>query len=272
MARFKGTTRSDSIDGGMQPDRLIGDEGDDILFGGNGGDRLRGDRGFDLLRGGDGGDKLFGGVNADFLFGGDGNDTLHGDAGRGTARGTDLAGDRMDGGVGDDLLILGDGLETATGGEGLDTFLFKYNNPQTPLAAGTGPAFTAITDFDATLDTLAFDSATVGRNNAGANFIDLSGGGGQTESFYAGATAAANGENVVVLTDIGFSSGLLAAQTLAGEQAGDLIVYFNTTVGVASLLVVSAPDTVVSIARFTDITSVEALAEASFTAGDFVFV
>ena len=34
-----------------------------------------------------------------------------------------------------------------------------------------------------------------------------------------------------------------------------LVVYFHSTVGVASLLLVSAPDTAASIARFTDLTA-----------------
>jgi len=272
MARIKGTRFNDRLSGTNGDDRLIGDFGDDALGGGGGQDRLRGDAGFDVLRGGAGDDKLYGGADTDFLFGGAGNDTLHGDNGRNALAGSDRAGNRLDGGAGDDVLVLGEGLNTATGGSGDDTFLFKANNPQTPLAAGTGAAFTTITDFSTADDTLAFDSATVGSNTAMANFVDLSGGGGQTASFYAGGAAGANGENVVVLNEVGFATGALAAQTLAGEQAGGMILYFNTTVGVASLLVVSAPDTVVSIARFVDIGSVEELAAANFTASDFVFV
>jgi hypothetical protein len=34
-----------------------------------------------------------------------------------------------------------------------------------------------------------------------------------------------------------------------------MVIYFHSTVGVASLLLVSAPDTAASIARFTDITA-----------------
>jgi putative nodulation protein len=263
----------DRLRGAKGDDTLFGQGGDDILRGEAGNDSLRGGTGSDLLEGGSGDDVLLGGTGTDLLYGGGGADTLMGDNGLRTARGTDLAGDVLDGGAGDDVLVIGDGLDTATGGAGADTFAFKQMNPLTPLAAGTGPAFATITDFDAAEDTLAFDVAGLGRDSAAANFMDLSGGaGGPTASFYAGGAAGAAGENVVVLTEAGFASGLLAVQAIAGEEAGDMVLYFNTTVGVASLLVVSAPDAAASIARFTDITSVEGLAATGFGASDFLFV
>jgi hypothetical protein len=77
---------------------------------------------------------------------------------------------------------------------------------------------------------------------------------------------------VAVLTDQGFASGALAVQAAQGEDAGDFVIYFNTTVNAASLLVVSAPDMATSIARFTGIDSLAALQGAGFTANDFVFV
>jgi Ca2+-binding RTX toxin-like protein len=271
MARIRGTPGKDRLVGTQENDRIQGLDGDDQLIGMMGDDKLFGGNGFDLLQGGRGDDMLFGGANSDVLMGGAGDDTLHGDNGFDQGRG-DLAGDRLDGGAGNDLLVLGEGLETATGGSGMDSFLFKFNNPQTPLAAGTGPAFTAITDFNTADDTLMFDAVGVGFDSAGANFIDKSNGGGQPDSFFSGDAAMASGQSVMVLTDQGFASGLLAVQAVQGEGAGDMILYFNTTVNVASLLVVSAPDTVVSIARFTNITSVEELAGAGFSAADFLFV
>jgi Ca2+-binding RTX toxin-like protein len=271
MARIKGSPRHDILRGSDGRDRIFGDDGDDILSGRDGADHLFGDAGFDLLRGGAGHDALFGGAGSDVLLGGRGDDTLHGDGGLGQGRG-DLAGDRLEGGDGNDLLVLGEGLETATGGDGADRFLFRFNNPQTPLAAGTGAAFAAITDFSTATDTLLFDAAGVGTDAAGANFIDKSGGGGLPDSFFAGDAALSAGQSVMVLTDQGFASGLLAAQAAQGEDSGDLILYFNTTVMTASLLVVSAPNAVVSIARFTDINSVEDLAAAGFSAADFLFV
>ena len=261
----------DVLRGGAGDDTARGGGGDDQLRGGGGSDSLYGDAGSDLLQGGGKADMLEGGTGTDLLYGGEGDDTLMGDSGMATARGTDLAGDRLDGGAGDDLLVIGDGLDTVTGGAGADSFLFKQANPLTPLAAGTGPAFASITDFRAGEDTLTFDVAGIGEDSAAANFIDLSGGGGAAASFYSGGAAGAAGENVVVLNETGFASGALAVQAIGGEAAGDMIVYFNTTVGVASLLVVSAPDAATSIARFTDINSVEELAATGFTAGDFMF-
>ncbi len=270
MARKQNKSGTTPLGDGTLDDMIMGTTADDILKGRAGDDSIMGDAGFDLLKGGGGHDMLFGGANSDVLMGGRGNDTLHGDAGPDRGRG-DLAGDRLDGGDGDDLLVLGEGLETATGGAGMDMFLFKFANPQTPLAAGTGAAFTAITDFKAAEDTLVFDAMGVGTDAAGANFMDKSGDGGMVDSFFSGAAAMAMGQSVVVVTDQAFTSGLLAAQAVQGEEAGDMILYFNSTVGVASLLVASAPDTVVSIARFTDITSLGALQAAGFGQADFVF-
>lgn len=72
--------------------------------------------------------------------------------------------------------------------------------------------------------------------------------------------------------EVAIASGALVAPALQGEQAGDILIYFNTTTGVASMLYVSAPDTAASFARFTNITSLADLQNTNFTASDFVFV
>ena len=156
----------------------------------------------------------------------------------------------------------------------MDTFGFRFSNPQTPLAAGTGAAFASITDFNAASDTLAFNVPGLGRDAAGANFVDGSGGvaGGAAASFYSGAASGSNGERVIVLTDQGFASGADAVRAAQGEDAGDFVLYFNTTVNTGSLLVVSAPDTATSIARFTDATTLADFQAIGFSANDFVFV
>jgi Ca2+-binding RTX toxin-like protein len=268
-----GARGDDTLSGGAGADLLLGGAGDDGLAGDAGADSLLGEAGSDVLRGGDGNDSLLGGTEADILLGGAGDDVLYGDGGPSTGRGADLAGDRLNGGAGNDQLWLGDGLDVATGGTGEDVFGFRFANPQTPLAAGTGAAFATITDFSAATDTLLFDVAGLGQDAAGANFAPGSGSvaGGAAESFFSGAAAASNGERVAVLTDQGFASGALAVQAAQGEEAGDFIVYFNTTVNVASLLVVTAPDAATSIARFTDIASLADLQAAGFGAGDFLF-
>ena len=268
-----GARGDDTLDGGKGQDVLRGGFGDDIVKGGNGDDMLYGDAGSDVLFGGAGKDRLYGGTEADILNGGAGDDVLYGDAGPMTARGADLAADRLNGGAGNDQLWFGDGNDVATGGTGADIFGFRFANPQTPLAAGTGAAFATITDFSAATDTLLFDVAGLGTDAAGANFADGSGGvvGGAASSFFSGAAAQSNGDRVMVLTDQGFESGALAVQAAQGEGAGDFVVYFNTTVNAASLLVVSAPDSATSIARFTDITSLTDFQAAGFGASDFIF-
>ncbi len=272
--KLTGGRGDDTLDGGEGNDELRGAGGDDLLKGGKGDDSLYGDAGADALYGGAGYDLLYGGTGADILLGGAGDDVLYGDSGPMTARGADLAADQLNGGAGNDQLWIGDGNDSATSGAGMDTFGFRFSNPQTPLAAGTGAAFASIADFNAASDTLAFDVAGLGTDAAGANFADGSGGvvGGAATSFYSGAASGSNGERVVVLTDQGFASGALAVQAAQGEDAGDFVLYFNTTVNTGSLLVVSAPDTATSIARFTDATTLEDFQAIGFSANDFVFV
>jgi hypothetical protein len=267
-----GARGEDTLEGGAGADMLSGLVGDDLLSGGAGTDMLLGGTGFDVLRGGAGADTLLGGTEGDNLQGGAGNDILYGDAGPSAGRG-DLAADRLNGGAGDDQLWLGEGNDAATGGAGADIFGFRFADPQTPLAAGTGAAFATITDFSAATDTLLFDVPGLGTDAAGANVAPGSGGvaGGAAESFFSGAAAASNGERVMVLTDQGFATGALAVQAAQGEAAGDFVLYFNTTVGVGSLLAVTAPDAATSIARFTDIASLEDFQAAGFGAGDFIF-
>ena len=96
--------------------------------------------------------------------------------------------------------------------------------------------------------------------------------GGAASSLYSGDASGSNGERVVVLTDQGFASGALAVQAAQNEDAGDFVLYFNTTVNTGSLLVVSAPDTATSIARFTDATTLEDFQAIGFQANDFIFV
>lgn len=272
--KLAGGRGDDTLDGGDGKDELRGAGGADLLKGGKGDDSLYGDAGADALYGGDGNDGLYGGTGADILGGGAGDDVLYGDDGPQTERGADLAADQLNGGAGDDQLWIGDGLDTATSGSGMDTFGFRFSNPLSPAAAGTSPAFAALTDFAAASDTLAFDVAGLGTDAAGANFADGSGGvaGGAAESFYSGDASGSNGERVVVLTDQGFANGGLAVQAAQGEEAGDFVIYFNTTVNTGSLLVVSAPDTATSIARFTDATTLEDFQAIGFSANDFVFV
>lgn len=276
MATIVGTGRRDNLDGTNSGDTIRGLAGDDILSGDQGRDDIFGDSGFDSLFGNKGNDRLFGGSQNDNLFGGNGDDYLSGDNGDTTTKGSDLGTDHLVGGDGNDTLAQGDGNDTLTGNNGADTFAFKFQDPMVALAAGTGRAFASITDFDPEHDTLTFDVPGLGSDAVGANFID--GGdedgtpGGSASSFFKGAAAGSNGEAVMILTDQRFATGADAVAAAQNEEAGDLIIYFNKTVGVASLLYVDGPDSAHSIARFTDINSLQELQNTDFTASDFFFV
>lgn len=272
--RIIGTEDMDDISGTDDKDVIKGRDGDDTIRGGEGDDRILGQAGFDNIYGEDDNDSLFGGTQNDNVYGGNGNDLLFGDDGD-SAR-NDFGSDNLRGGRGADILVQGDGNDAMSGGGGSDTFAFRFSDPMIALAAGTGRSFTAIRDFSTRKDTLTFDVAGVGQDNAGANFVDGGGEdgtpGGSASSFFRGDASGANGEAVVVITDQGFATGTDAALAIDNEQAGDLIVYFNTTVNVASLLVVDGPDVVHSIARFTDIDSLNEFQDTRFTADDFQFV
>jgi Ca2+-binding RTX toxin-like protein len=267
--RIRGTESDDLINGTSEADLIKGFGGDDEIHGRANDDILSGDSGFDLLFGDQGGDRLFGGLDDDTLYGGAGSDILHGDDGRTTVKGSDLSSDYLNGGDGSDRLYQGDGNDILTGGLGRDSFNFKWSDPMVALAAGTGRAFANITDFDAEKDTMTFDVAGIGLDQEGANFI---GSAGVAATFFSGAAADSDGEAVVVITDQRFATGAEAVLAAQNEEAGDFIVYFNTTVQAASLLYVDGTDTAHSIARFTNIDSLGELRTAGFTADDFEFV
>lgn len=108
-----GGADSDTINGGLGNDSLIGSGGNDVLSGGTGRDQLNGGAGNDRILGNGGNDKLIGGA---------GSDVLNGHGGR----------DRLIGGKGDD---------TMAGGAGADKFIFAGK-------AGSD----VITDFDVEMD------------------------------------------------------------------------------------------------------------------------
>jgi Ca2+-binding RTX toxin-like protein len=98
---FRGTSDSDTFDGG---------EGNDLIFGRNYADTLTGGAGQDLIDGGNGNDVLFGGADYDWLAGGNGDDSLDGGA----------ATDILTGGAGDDTLLGGGGDDVLLGSTGAD--------------------------------------------------------------------------------------------------------------------------------------------------------
>lgn len=98
MARFRGTTGPDNIDGTEGPDIIRGFRGDDRLGGAQGDDRVRGNRGTDSIGGGLGNDVVRGNAGNDAVNGGDGDDTIW----SGSSSGTDL----LDGATGNDHFVL----------------------------------------------------------------------------------------------------------------------------------------------------------------------
>lgn len=270
------TAGDDTFQGGEGREIIYGLGGDDLIFGGGGDDNLLGGAGGDALFGDAGSDRIVGGTGTDNLQGGAGNDVLFGGGGEREAVGTNLASDNLNGGDGNDVLVADDGNDVLTGGAGADTFAFKFTDPMVAAAAGTARAFASLTDFDAAQDRLTFDAAGVRGDQAGAGFVDGGAGdgtpGGIAATFYSGAAAGSAGQAVVVLTTEAFASGAAAVQAAQGEERGDLILYFNSTVGVASLLFVDGTDAAHSVARFTGINSVAELAAQNLTASDFLFV
>ena len=144
---------TDSIAGGSEVDRILGEAGDDSINGGSG---------RDSLLGGDGNDSIEGGSQTDLIFGDSGDDSLSGDDGTDTLIGG-LDNDSLDGGAGNDRLIgveiadpeseFGAGeIDILTGGASSDTFVLGdetrvYYEDGEPLTAGESD-FALITDFD----------------------------------------------------------------------------------------------------------------------------
>jgi hypothetical protein len=71
-----GSISADNIDGENGEDRIQGNGGDDSISGGNGDDYLQGDQGNDMLSGVNGDDILFGGNGDDIMDGGNGADNF----------------------------------------------------------------------------------------------------------------------------------------------------------------------------------------------------
>jgi Ca2+-binding RTX toxin-like protein len=112
-------------------DSIHGGDGNDTIFGMDDKDTLYGDAGNDSLDGGIDDDKVYGGDGNDTVAGGDGNDTLYGDAGNdhlygGTGNDVEYGGDgadTMEGGTGNDSFYAGSsGADSLSGGDDRDSF------------------------------------------------------------------------------------------------------------------------------------------------------
>ncbi|WNZ24966.1 hypothetical protein HJG54_20345 [Leptolyngbya sp. NK1-12] len=140
MAFIPGSPNDDNPLGTLDPDLILGNDGNDTLDGGTGGDFdndfLYGEQGNDLLLGNNGNDYLDGGNGNDGLRGGNGIDILVAGAGDDGAQGDDgndfiygLNGnDRLDGRNNDDYIDGGNNDDFLTGGDGNDTLIGSFGN------------------------------------------------------------------------------------------------------------------------------------------------
>jgi len=163
--RLQGGSGNDIINGGDGDDTLLGGAGNDLIFGGDGDDALHGEDGNDTLIGGLGGDNtLYGGAGNDTLGGSSGDDVLHGGAGNDKLMGDwmpyDSNGVRYQG-YGDDTLHGGAGNDWLYGDEGNDALHGGAGNDH--LLGGAGN------------DTFVYDSGndTIWDFTSGADVIDL---------------------------------------------------------------------------------------------------
>ncbi|WP_026621861.1 Ca2+-binding RTX toxin-like protein (plasmid) [Ensifer sp. WSM1721] len=259
--------------GGPGSNSLFGGNGNDIITDPKGDDWIDGRAGNDSISAGEGNDRVFGGEGNDHVFGEEGNDFLYGDNGRDTPRIVNEDNDKLYGGPGDDVLFAGDGRDSLTGGTGSDTFVFQFHNPIPGFDPqyGPDPDNTTIADFAPAQDTFAFDAVGFASDGFGANFVYASARGNQVDTFYSGPASNANGEQVVVITDRGFSNGSDAARAISGEAAGDIIVYFGYKTMTANLAYVTSENHVDEFAHLSNVQSVDGLAGLGLTAWDFTF-
>lgn len=174
----------DTLNGGDDPDTLVGRGGNDILNGGDGPDRILADDGNDtidggpgdenlyagnnaLLDGGNGNDTITGGPGVDWLYGANDQDTLNGSAGNDTLYGGEGP-DTLNGNEDDDTLDGGGGVNTYAGGSGSDTVSWTSWSPPGFNHTATTPGVRV------TLDGVANDGpdtnfATAGIQPAGEN-------------------------------------------------------------------------------------------------------
>jgi hypothetical protein len=177
---------------------------------GSGADTITGTNNGDTINGGDGADIINGGVGADIISGGNGNDTIT--AGAGT--------DAISGGIGVDTIDL----TQATAA--VQTVIFGN---QSTVTGGTDIAVTALGGAD---KITGFNAGTVDDSL----IFDLSGMvlAGSTEYVGAiGSLAQNSGEEIVVLTGVGYATDEACEDAVAARVTTDshemVIIYFNTT-------------------------------------------
>ncbi|WP_245278384.1 hypothetical protein [Ensifer aridi] len=143
--------------------------------------------------------------------------------------------------------------------------MFQSHNPVRDSAGWPDPGYTDILDFDPTEDTFAFDAVGYYSDGTSANFINHASSrpGHPVDTFHSGAASDANGEDVVVVTDKSFHSGDGAANAIAGETTGDIIVYHDDLTKSAVLAYVTSEN---HADEFAHLGSVHSLADLAGSA------
>ncbi len=217
---YTGSDFSDTVDGGVRDDILLGGGGSDNLLGGDGNDFINGQAGIDSLSGGDGDDTIIGNLGDNTIFGGAGDDTINcpgaaalGGLGNDVITGGDFDerfegnedNDRLNGGGGVDQLVGGPGNDTIEGGSGgdflggggdIDELSYSQSNArvivnlQTLTATGGDATGDVISDFENLAGSKFNDQLT---GNDGQNRLkgdlgndQLTGGGGNDRLFGGG--------------------------------------------------------------------------------------
>ncbi|WP_327197596.1 hypothetical protein [Sinorhizobium saheli] len=92
------------------------------------------------------------------------------------------------------------------------------------------------------------------------------------DTFHSGAASDANGEDVRVVTDKSFYSGDGAANAIAGETTGDIIVYHDDLTKSAVLAYVTSENHADEFARPGSVHGLADLAGLGLSGWDFTFV
>jgi len=191
-----------------EPNRLLGNGGDDTLVGGRKNDALDGGADDDRLIGNEGRDFLEGRAGDDYMDGGDGNDEIRADGG-----GDDTA----IGGGGNDTILFGGGNQVIRGGDGDDQIIWQF----------FVPGFTFRIDAGAGDDRLAASSgADRFDGGEGRDLVDYSSFGSIRVDLTAGVfKGAAAGDKLTNVEDI---IGSAQGDTIVGTDAdNDLDGYFG---------------------------------------------
>jgi Ca2+-binding RTX toxin-like protein len=122
---YQGSMGTDIVLGGNGDDTITGNSGDDVMYGEVGNDTIYGGAGVDILSGDVGNDNLYGGDDNDLIVADDGDDVLDGGAGGDTMLGLEGA-DTLYGGVGNDYVDGGNGIDLMYGGDGNDTMVGDF--------------------------------------------------------------------------------------------------------------------------------------------------